>query len=177
MKKVMFLSISAIITTIAFSASGHAQTSTFNKEALAKSVSNVNDADKLALENMRLANQKMYRDFSNRFKNATDIQVSEANNCQLVSCHTDGDYNRVTYTRKGKWQNTLTTYDNSKLPQDIRDQIENAYPRYSIYSGVIEVNAMNKKAYLVLIEDKTSWKRIRVVDGEMDVFEEYQKTK
>jgi hypothetical protein len=29
----------------------------------------------------------------------------------------------------------------------------------------------------VTIENKTSWKRIRIVDGEMDVYEEYQKQK
>ena len=48
------------------------------------------------------------------------------------------------------------------------------YPDYSIKS-VREIHAANATAYLVTIEDATSWKTIRVVNGETDVYEEFKK--
>jgi len=52
--------------------------------------------------------------------------------------------------------------------------IRYAYPDFSIKS-VREVNAANSTAYLITIEDATSWKTIRIVNGETDVYEEYKK--
>jgi hypothetical protein len=40
---------------------------------------------------------------------------------------------------------------------------------------VREINAANKTAYLVTIENAKTWKTIRVVDGEMDVYEDFIK--
>ncbi len=149
----------------------------FEKETFGKAISNLSDADKLTLENMRLARGKMYKDFTARFKGASNINVSEKGKAVFINCSTDQGFNRIMYDNKGRWQNTVRTYDNEKLVENVRELVENAFPRYAIFGGIIEVHASNKVAYFVTIEDKKSWKRIRVVDGEMDVYEEYTKSK
>jgi hypothetical protein len=65
-------------------------------------------------------------------------------------------------------------YTEKELQPNIRNQVKSAYEDYSI-SSIKEVS--NKKAivYLVTIEDKTTWKIIRVANGEINVWEEYTK--
>ena len=176
MKRELFFSIFALPAMLSFS-SMHGQTNNLNGETLVKSVSNSTDADKLALETIKMTNERMYGDFGKRFKNASDIHFSQSDNRHFISCYTNGDLNRAMYNKKGKWLHTVTTYDNSKLPESVRDLIEYSYPRYTIFGGVIEVNVSNKKAFLVTIENKNGWKRIKVVDDESEVYEEHQNSK
>jgi len=182
MKKLSFVVFSLFLAMVSFNGNLHAQRSSsnqvkFENESFGKSVSDMSDADKLALEDIKLTNGKMYQDFTTRFKGATNINMSRNHNAIFISCATGEDFNRITYNKKGRWQNTIRTYDNSKLPENVREQVEYAYPHFEIFGGAIEVHVSNKIAYLVSIEDKKSWKRIRVVDGEMDVYEEYKKSK
>jgi len=180
MKKLSFV-IAAFLTMFYCGGNLRAQSSSgnqlmFDKESFTKSVNNASDADKLAMENIRMTNTRMYADFTARFKGATGINISENKKAIFISCTTDGDFNRITYNKKGRWQHTVRTYENEKLPESVREHVEYVYPRYSIFGGVVEVQVGNKTAYLVSIEDKKTWKRIRVVDGESDVYEEYKKS-
>jgi hypothetical protein len=182
MKKLSLVVLVALLAMSSFSGNLYAQSSSpnqlmFDKESFPKSVSNLNESDKLAMENIRLASAKMHKDFTTRFQGATNIHVGEDKRAIFISCSTGAEFNRITYSRKGKWQHTVRTYDNEMLPESIRSHVEYAYPRYSIFGGAVEVHVGDKIAYLVTIEDKKSWKRIRVVDGESDVYEEYKKSK
>jgi len=179
MKKVSFVQAILMVCMLFFGSSLNAQTSTeeFNldKKALLNSISDASESDKLALESIKSINSRMYRDFSKNYKNATDIRVSKVDNHSSISCYIDGSLTRIMYRKNGRWQHTVRTYENEKLPAEVRELVSGAYPRYSIFGGVIEVNVGTKTAYLVTIEDKTCWKRIRVVEDEMDVYEEYVK--
>jgi hypothetical protein len=53
--------------------------------------------------------------------------------------------------------------------------VKTNYYDYSI-TTVKEVSTIEGTAYLVTIEFKNNWKVIRVVDKEMDVWEEHQKS-
>ena len=56
------------------------------------------------------------------------------------------------------------------MPRDIRHMVKSAY-----YDKRSHNNGEN--AYLVKMEDKTSWKTIKIVDGEMETMEESIKSK
>jgi hypothetical protein len=177
MKKVLFVSISLFIAILVLSSHTNAQSSTFGSEKFVKTASDMADADKLALESIKMTSDRMFRDFTKRFKDASGIIVSNDASWHYISCYTDGDLNRIMYNKKGRWNHTIRTFDNAKLPESVRAQIEYIYPRYSIFGSAVEVNVSNRKAFLVLIEDQKSWKRIKVVDDETEVYEEYQKSK
>ena len=133
------------------------------------------NADKLTLEKMKAQNSRMFHAFSRDFKNASDIQMSNTDdNYTFIYCRVDGIVNRILYNQKGRWQRTIRSYGENDLPADIRETVQASFPKYSIF-GVTEVQACGKKAYLVDIESKKSWKTIRVVDGEMDIYKEYDK--
>jgi len=136
------------------------------------------EADLKSLTEMKALSPKMYERFNRDFKAAYDIKVFADKNGKTIQINskTDGDMNRTTFTKKGKFLNNIKHYDFLKLPESIANMINDAYPRWEIFGGVAEVTVFNKMAYLVLIENKTSWKRVKVVDGEIEVYEEFEKS-
>lgn len=80
----------------------------------------------------------------------------------------------VDYNKKGAWSQTIKTYDESKLPKDIREKVRRQYYDQHIFL-VSEINKTNENFYLVSIEDKNSWQMLRVTADEMDVVAEYEK--
>jgi hypothetical protein len=60
------------------------------------------------------------------------------------------------------------------LPQSVKDIIKADFAGYSIF-GVTEVTVNQKTGYLVKIENEKYWKTIKVVDGETEETEKYQK--
>lgn len=114
----------------------------------------------------------------NRFKidfpGVTDDVWAKTINGFIVSFTFKGIQTTCFVTGRGVCENTIRYYSEAELPTEIRKGVKMEYLDYSIKS-VKEVTHNNKIAYLVTIEDKTSWKVIRMVDGELDVWEDYIK--
>src|SRR5689334_7812093 len=103
MKKISVFLVEIIFSLCAIIPTTYGQTSSsFN----AKSAVIASDADKLALENIKNTNEKMYKDFSSKYKNATKIQTNLVDNSTVISCDNDGKFSRILYDRKGRWQHT-----------------------------------------------------------------------
>jgi|GEM_PF-4815557 len=132
-------------------------------------------SDQTALMAIRARNSKMYNDFSSGFPNAGNIRLSSDKKDTHISCTIDSVLTKIDYNKKGKWMYTVRYYGAERLPGYIHNIVKDGYPRYNLYGFVAEVSVPGKSAYLVMIEDETSWKRIRIADGEMEAFEEYQK--
>ena len=136
------------------------------------------EADLRSLTEMKALSPKMFERFTRDFKSAYDIRVypNKTNKTIQVNSKTDGDMNRTTYTAKGKFLNNIKHYDFTKLPESIANNVNDAYPRYEIFGGVAEITVINKVAYFVLIENKKSWKRLKIVNDEIEVYEEFVKS-
>jgi hypothetical protein len=61
-----------------------------------------------------------------------------------------------------------------QIPARVSELVQEEFPRHKI-NGANEIHALDKTAYLVYIEDAKGFKTIRVVDGEWDVYEEFNK--
>ncbi|HEV3250281.1 MAG TPA: hypothetical protein VGZ71_04975, partial [Puia sp.] len=82
---------------------------------------------------------------------------------------------RVFYNKKGNWTFTVKSYNEGKLPRDIRAIVKSSYYDYTI-TLVEEVEGIDNLVYIIHMSDKTSIKNLRVTkDGEMDVLEEFTK--
>ena len=164
----LFRFIACIVALLTFTAS-YAQNSTpnviFDQKAIVASV---------ALSELKETNKKVYRDFTRSFKDAQDIRVSKSGGMTNIFCTIDGIVNRVRYDKKGNWHHTIRYYFEQQLPKDVRHLVKTKYYDYSIFN-VVEVNIGDKTAHLVSIEDKTTWKVIKVVDGEMEIMNEFTK--
>lgn len=134
-------------------------------------------ADKMALASMKAVSEKMHKHFSRNFRHATDIHVRPEADHTQVTFKDNGISGSVQYSKNGKWKYSIRTYDSDRLSDIIRNQVEVAYPGYSVFGFVSEIDVLNKTATLVMIENKDSWKRIRLVDNTIDVYEQYLKAK
>lgn len=145
-----------------------------NQSALSGAIAS---ADKMAFASLKAVNEKMYRHFSKNFRNATDIHIRPEADHTQVTYKEGGVKGSVQYNKNGKMQYATRTYDVENLSPITRNEVEVAYPGYSVFGFVNEIDVLNKTATLVMIENKDSWKRIRLVDNVIDVYEEYRKAK
>jgi hypothetical protein len=98
MKKISFLLIFAIAVMLLFGSDAYCQAAPLiNKEKLNKSVIIASNDDKLAIENIKAVNARMYRDFSKNFKDASDIRVDLIDKKTMITCTKDGKKSRVVY--------------------------------------------------------------------------------
>ncbi len=82
--------------------------------------------------------------------------------------------NVVAYNNKGKWQYTIRTYSEDRLPHGVRATVKQTYYDYSI-TQVQEIHIDNQIVYLIHMQDATTWKIVRVSDGEMELVKDINK--
>jgi hypothetical protein len=119
-------------------------------------------------------NPKAELNFTKTYKNATDISWYPLNDSRLMVRFFDNDIQtKIFYNKKGNKVAMIRYYTEDKLPIEVRHPVKATYYDFNIFQ-VIEVTVGNQIAYLVKIEDKTSTKTIRVMNGEMNVVEEFK---
>ena len=121
-------------------------------------------------------NNKAVRNFTKDYKKATGVKWMKTSGGQFAAYFSnDNIQSLVVYNKKGNYECMLRYYQEEKLPREIRGLVKSTYYDYDIYL-ITEVNRNEKIAYVVKMEDKTSWKTVKVVDGEMEVMEDYTKS-
>ena len=172
MKKNFFVRLLVLTITSLLSTGAFSQLAT--KSAVSGTIAS---ADEMSLASLKAVSAKMHSHFSKNFKNATDIRIRPEADHTQISFKDNGISNSVQYNKKGKWQYSLRTYDASRIDDNLRSDIEKYFAGYRVFGFVNEVDVLNKTATLVMIENKDSWKRVRILDDTMDVYEEYAKAK
>jgi len=179
MKKYSIIRIAVLSAYICLHSSVFAQSVTGDPVASADAsrfhASRSVNADATAKLAIRARNTKMFNNFSKSFAEASDIRISTEPDGTRISCKTGETLNKILYDHKGNWVYTVRYYDYNQLPDDIAKQVAEAYPQYEIYGFVSEVNVPGKQVHMVMIENRSSWKRVRVADGDIEPYEEYKK--
>ena len=111
-------------------------------------------------------NAKVINNFNKMFANARNVSWTKDKRVDRVYFERDGKTTRAAFNQKGQLLYSITTYGEEFLPQDILMMVKNYYYGKQIF-GVTEVSALGKTAYLLILEDKTSWLHIKVLDGDM----------
>jgi len=119
-------------------------------------------------------NTRALKDFTKSFKGAENVSWFAMKDGFIACFKDDGVESKAYYDQKGRWTATIRTYKEDKLPRDVRKQVKSTYYDYAI-NQINEVKVGEITAYLVRIEDEETFKTIRVIDGEMDVYEDYKK--
>ena len=175
MKKLFFRYILGIIPAIAFFNGVAAQDSKLIPETI-NSSKEVAYADKTdAHPEPASVNTKAVKNFNKSFK-GVDANWFQTKEGSIAEFKKDGIVTRIDYDHKGRFIAMIRHYSEDKLPRDVRHLVKSTYYDYNIFL-VVEVTFDNKTAYLVKMEDEKTLKTIRVVDGEMDVYEDFNKSK
>ena len=117
--------------------------------------------------------EKLLKKFEANFPGVQGMWV-ETGTGYVVRFTKKGVENWAYLNKKGDCESTIRYYTESELPAEIRHRVKSMYYDHSITS-VKEIDHHQSTAYLITVEDKTSWKVIRVVEDEMDVWEEHNK--
>jgi hypothetical protein len=129
-----------------------------------------------AAEKLATINKKMAKNFTKSYSNAINISITTNDKkVTFVSCYVNGIRNRIAYDKKGHWHSALRFYTEDELPREVRHLVKSKYYDFSI-AGVTEVSFNGKLAHVVSLESKTEWKKLKVVDGEMEEIESFKKS-
>jgi hypothetical protein len=129
----------------------------------------------ILITNIGDVSARALKQFSKAFKTAANASWYQTKEGGFVAkFRQDGIETRANYDRKGNWSGTIRTYTEENLPKEVRHMVKSTYYDYNIFL-VQEVTVGEQTAYLVKIEDSTRLKTIRVIDGEMDVYEDFKK--
>ncbi len=182
MKKLFLVSLTMSLLNLDFTAT--AQTLTPGKK-LKSDGTVLNERpgiDKLSIEKkdfgssrLNSINVKAVRDFDLAFVNATDKHWYVLEDGFVVYFIMNRIQMKTFYDKKGNRMHTLRFYSEEKLPFDVRDLVKRNYYDCHIYL-VIEIDKDNKTVYLVKMEDKNSWKMVRVADDELTEVENFRKS-
>lgn len=170
MKKLLISSMFFIsVTGFAFSVS--AQDIAFHPGITSKSHSD-EGANKIVRETN--VNINAARDFKRNYKNAADIKWVQHENGTSVYFTNDGLKMRTSYNSKGTKEYTLTYFEESRMPSDLRQRVRSNYYDHQILI-VTEVARNNQVSYLVKMESEKEFLTLKVNDEEMTVFERTKK--
>jgi hypothetical protein len=121
-------------------------------------------------------NSKVMRSFINRYWNATEANWVTYPGGYVVYFTRNGISHRAYYSRTGEEECTILQYGEKDMPADIRHMVKSEYYDYSIFL-VSEVTTKGKTRYVINLEDRTSFKEIKIDDGGMEVTNEFIKSK
>ena len=117
---------------------------------------------------------KAVRNFITKYGDVPDVTWRQSSNGAAAYFTTNDIMTSVYFHKNGDYRCIIRYYREDKLPQYIRHLVKSHYYDYAIFS-VAELNENGKTIYDVKIEDKRSYKTIRLIDGEMEVSEEFFK--
>jgi len=120
---------------------------------------------------------KAVRNFVRSYKNVSNEKWYNVQNGFVAMFILDDINYRVDYDKKGNWLYTMRTYDENKLPPDVRHLVKSSYYDYNI-TVVQEIEIpMETFTYVVHLEGKTKLINLRVSNGEMDEWQKFEKSK
>ena len=117
------------------------------------------------------------RDFVGRYGDVSNAIWHRSKDSYIAVFFRDSVQHRVVYSNRGDLNFIMKYYDEKRLARNIRAQIKSTYYDYQIYI-VQEIESPNHPTiYIVNLQGDTDWKKVRLFQGEMEVMEEYKKTK
>jgi len=120
-------------------------------------------------------NIRVIRNFKKEFTATENERWSMMRNgCYIVRFSKNNIFHRVEYNQKGHWLSTTKFYAPEYLSQSVRQAVMGTYHEYKIFS-VAEVNVDSRTAFIVTLEDETSWLKVRLMGDKMEEVESYRK--
>ena len=121
-------------------------------------------------------NKRAVKDFEKSFKNVASAIWYPNGKGFTVRFQNNGTKTSADYDKKGNWKSTVSYYGEDKMSKELRKQIKSTYFDHKI-NQVIEIHTLEGSGFIVQLEDEKSFLNIRVIEGEMDVFELIHKQK
>lgn len=126
---------------------------------------------------VNVISSKAIRNFTKEFKQASDEAWFVVDGGFVVKFTQDGVETRADYNKKGNWLHTIRTYDENKLPADIRHLVKSSYYDYNILQVQEIEKPSNAFTYIVHLDGQTKLINLKVINGEMEEWQKFDKSK
>ena len=119
-------------------------------------------------------NIRAMRDFKKYYPNVDGEKWYSFKDGFAARFNENGILHMITYNRAGGLLYSIVYYGEKKLPENVRALVKSTYYDYSI-TIVEEISFQQQTVYLVHLQDQSTWKILRIFNGEVDVIEDYNK--
>jgi hypothetical protein len=133
------------------------------------------DINAAKAKHFNVMNDKAERNFRKEFRNVYNPAWIEKEDGFRAKFQENDTKYMVDYDKKGNWVSTIMNYDETKLDSRIAGAVKTAFLGYAIVH-VTEIRKGKSTVYLVKIDNQKLLKTVRVINGEMDVYESYIKS-
>jgi hypothetical protein len=167
MKKIFLQRLAIAMTAMMFHLYSPAQTALtpFNITAIA--------SHSTLLAELKAKNEKTFNHFTKAYPAALVQKIRNEQDGMHINATINGNILRAHYDVKGKFRDAVLSYPADQLSEKIADNVMQAFPGFIVFGTVLDVKVHDKSALLVMIENRNSWKRVRITDDRMDVYESY----
>lgn len=179
MRKSFFTGFMAILLSSAITGSSYSQARfevpgpQASGQEMITSTENTNAGNSEVPARRNEINSKAARDFARRYRDVADGEWFKAKDGFIVHFVSNDIRCRAFYSKEGYYEGLIRSYFEDQLPREIRHIVKSTYYDFSI-CHIYEFNVESATTYLVKMKGKTSWKTVKVLNGEMDVVGEYQ---
>jgi hypothetical protein len=122
-------------------------------------------------------NVRAMRDFVSRYGEVEDAKWHRSNDSFIAVFFRDSVQHRVIYSQRGDLCFVMKYYDESHMARNIRAQVKSTYYDYKIYIIQEIESPDHPTVYIVNLQGDTDWKKVRLCQGDMELMEEYNKSK
>lgn len=162
MKKIIFILIlMAIITSVTMAQGSNSSLS--NEET---------PASQKNLSTGVLAQLKAEKDFLRSNKEAENVRWYHDVKGFFVYYTKEGNKGRSFYNQKGNFIYNVLSYPEQSLPFKIKSWVKMVYYMDYKITHVNEIRQDGKTIFLVQITDDKTWKKLRIIDDDMEVIKE-----
>lgn len=122
-------------------------------------------------------NVKAMRDFVSRFGDVSNAVWHKNTDTYVAVFKRDSVQHRIVYTNRGDLSFIMKYYEENRMPRNVRAQVKSVYYDYKIFV-IQEIQVADKPPiYIVNLQDDKEWMKVKLVQGEMEVMEEFKKSK
>lgn len=133
------------------------------------------DINAAKAKHFSVMNDRAEKNFRKEFKNAYHPSWIEKEDGFRAKFQEHDTKYMVDYDKKGNWVSTILNYDEAQLDSRIAGAVKTAFLGYAIVH-VTEIRKGKSVVYLVKIDNQKLLKTVRVINGELDVYESYIKS-
>lgn len=138
---------------------------------------NVRSAFKPGHQYLNEINVRAMRDFVSRYGDVADAAWHRSNDNYIAVFTKDSVQHRVIYTNRGDLSYIMKYYEENRMPRNIRAQVKSTYYDYKIYI-IQEIETPDHPTlYIVNLQGESDWKKVKLIQGEMEVMEEFKRGK
>jgi hypothetical protein len=117
---------------------------------------------------------KAIRSFRKTYPDISNAKWDFLDGYYFVSFSIDGVKHKIVYTKNGSLDYAMKMYEERDLPKAIRALVKSQYYDYTIHTAQ-ELRINNKTIYIIQMCDSSSWKSVRVCEGEIEEIENLRK--